>query len=175
MDPEHYNSYLQESGFIKPLKDWVLNVWSRVPFFKIVAYQVPDPLVLDALGNKITNQKFRLKITRGKNETTGNMRKKIIYLDYYDTKVEDVTRELCKCEPSFLSCGHIYQIILNAIRTTELMLDSEAAVESFLEATKWNTFGFFRSRLLGHDQVFLIVLFPLEFYQDENLRIELMN
>lgn len=66
MDPEHYNSYLQESGFIKPLKDWVLNVWSRVPFFKIVAYQVPDPLVLGALGNKITNQKFRLKITRGK-------------------------------------------------------------------------------------------------------------
>ena len=140
-----------------------------------MAYQVPDPLVLGALGNKITNQKFRLKITRGKNETTGNMRKKIIYLDYYDTKVEDVTRELCKYEPSFLSCGHIYQIILNAISTTELVLDSEAAVESFLEATKWNTFGFFRSRLLGHDQVFLIVLFPLEFYQDENLRIELMN
>ena len=117
MDPEHYNSYLQESGFIKPLKDWVLNVWSRVPFFKIVAYQVPDPLVLGALGNKITNQKFRLKITRGKKWNHWKHEKEdyLSWLWWYQSR--RCNSRTCKYEPSFLSCGHIYQIILNAIST----------------------------------------------------------
>jgi hypothetical protein len=140
-----------------------------------MTYQVPDPQVLDALDNKIVNHKFRLKVTGNKNETTENMGNKVIYIDYDDTKIEDITRELSKYESSFLSCGHTYQIILNAISNTELVLDSEAAVESFLAATKWSTFKFFRSRPLGHDQVFLIALFPLEFYKDENLRIEIMD
>ena len=175
VDSEKYSNHLQERGFIEPLNDWILNIWLRGPKFKIVACRVPDPLVLDTSGNKITNHKIRLKITRDRNGTAENMVKEIVCLDHNVTKIEDMPRERSKYDPSSLACGHTYQIILDAISNTELVLDSEEGLNNFLEATKWRSFGLFRSRPLVCDQVFLVALFPLEFHQDKNLRIEIMD
>ena len=116
-----------------------------------------------------------MKITRDRNGTAENMVKEMVCLDHNVTKIEDIPRERSKYDPSSLACGHPYQIILDAISNTELVLDSEERLKNFLEATKWRSFGLFRSRPLGCDQVFLVALFPLEFHQDKNLRIEIMD
>lgn len=94
----------------------------------------------------------------------------------------DIPRALDKYDASSLPCGHKYQIILDTINRTELTLNSEeGGPETFLQATKWRSFGFFRSKVLdyrntiAHDQVFLIALFPFEFVKDKRILIELVD
>ena len=75
-----------------------------------------------------------------------------------------------------LHVAHPYQIILDAISNTELVLDSEERLKNFLEATKWRASDSFDLRPLRVAiRFFSVALFPLEFHQDKNLRIEIMN
>jgi hypothetical protein len=85
IDSITYNKLLLEEGFVEPLKDRIQNTWSRIPIFRIVAYPVPDPRILDRSGNIIAYHKYRLKLSRYEDGNPERTRTNIIYLSYDDT------------------------------------------------------------------------------------------
>jgi hypothetical protein len=76
-----------------------------------------------------------------------------------------------------LSSDHGYQTIWDIVDITELKLRTEAELESFLKATKWRSFGFFRTTRPSyrdsrvHSNVYLVALFPVEFFSDRSIRV----
>ena len=177
IDTTNFNKHLQEKGLIEPLKDWIQNLWSNVPNFKVIAFEVPDPRILNGLGDIIANHEYCLTLGMCEGGNTGCKRTNVIHINYDDTLVEDISRTLDKYDASSLSCSHVNQTILNTIDKNELVLDSEAELESFLEVTKWRSFGFFRSmrptygNTRVYDHVYLIALFPVEFLCDRTIRV----
>lgn len=85
IDSITYNRLLLEEGFVEPLKDRIQNTWSRIPIFRIVAYPVTDPRILDRSGNIIAHHKYRLKLSRYEDGNAERTRTNIIYLSYDDT------------------------------------------------------------------------------------------
>ncbi len=176
-DKTKFDKYLEEKGFAEPLKDWIQNLWSNIPNFKIVSIEVPDPRILNGSGDVIAGVEYRLTLGYCEEGKTGNTTTNFIRINYDDTLVEDIATTLDKYDASSLSCGHVYKTILDTVDRKELKLIRGTELESFLEATKWRTFGFFRStprsngdtRVQGN--VYLIALFPVEFFRDRTIRV----
>ena len=181
VDTANFNKHLQEKGLIEPLKDWIQNFWSHVPNLKVIELEVPDPRILNGLGDVIANHEYCLTLGMCEAGNTGCTRTNIIHINYDDTLVEDVPRTLDKYDASSPSCGHVNQTISNTIDKHELVLDTEAELESYLEATKWRSFRFFRSLrpIYGNTRVYcnvyLVALFPAEFLCDRTIRVVSMD
>jgi hypothetical protein len=100
-----------------------------------------------------------------------------IQIDYDDTVVEDLNMTFDKYDASPISSDHSHQTIWDIVDIPELNLSTENALESFLKATMWRSFGFFRKTWLSyrdtcdHSNVYLVALFPVEFFSDRTVHV----
>jgi hypothetical protein len=130
---------------------------------------VPDPKVINDSGNVASTTRHTVRLRVAEVSSTENVNERSTCVSYSDTTVEDTLQNLSR-----------FSIILDTVNEQELMLNSEKELDEFLAATKWRTFGFFRSmprssenlNSLGH--VFLVVMFPMELYGNSKLTFELV-
>jgi hypothetical protein len=110
-DPTKFNKHLQEEGLVEPLKDWIQNLWSNLPNFKVLTFEAHDPLRLNASGDVIANDEYRLTLGLCEGSNSGYTGTNSIQIDYDDTLVEDLNMTFDKYDASPISSDHGHQTI----------------------------------------------------------------
>ena len=176
MSKEDETAYLNHNktyGYPKVLRAWIRGYWSKNKKMKIIAFHLPHTITSDSntpnsVGN-YTVPSYRIKIIM----SDDNFQNKNTAFLNYDASVNSETAFHEETTEDASS------IILEAIKNSEFVVESEDQLSAFLDQTKFSTFGFFRTKHFDRtatvDGVHLVTIIPYELTTNKKFSIEVIE
>jgi hypothetical protein len=170
-DETYYLDYNKTYGYPKVLQKWIRGYWSKKAKMKIMAFHLPSTICSDSnttnsIGNSVPS--YGIKITM----SDEHILKKILFLSC-DSSVH---LKLAVHEETIEGAS---PIILEAIKNSEYVIETEDQLNAFLTQTKFSTFAFFHTkhsdRVPSVNGVYLVAIFPHELTINRKFSIEVIE